>query len=374
MSRPAIYIAITNHGFGHAVRAASVAAAIQQLYPDILLILATTAPRWLLESYITGDFIHRPRALDVGVVQSDSIKMDLNVTLEKLLEIRAQKNSIIAGEVNFIRQNRVSLVLADIPPLAAPIAKAAGIPCWMMSNFGWDFIYRDWGGEFVEIAEGISEYFRMCDRLFRLPLHEPMSAFPHITDVGLTGGNPRYNLDELRGYFHIQAPPEKTVLLSFGGLGLEQIPYQNLPRFPDWQFITFDEKAPGFSNIVNVKNQELTTSFPVRLRPVDFMPLCGRVISKPGFSTFSEALRLDLPIVSIIREGFAESPVLLEGLQNYGYHQIITTADFFEGDWEFLRQPLQPPRFSQKLDKQGTEAIAQAVVHYLTQSDVGRRG
>ena len=48
MSRPVLYIAITSHGFGHAVRTASVAAAIQRLCPDILLILVTTIPSALL--------------------------------------------------------------------------------------------------------------------------------------------------------------------------------------------------------------------------------------------------------------------------------------------------------------------------------------
>ena len=177
MSRPTLYIAITNHGFGHAVRVSSVAAKIQELNPDILLIIATTAPRWLLESYITGDFILRPRGFDVGVVQSDSLNMDLDATLEKLQSIRKKQNSLIASEVNFIKQNRVGLVLADIPPVMTKIAKAAGVPCWMMSNFGWDFIYRDWGGEFDEIVDWIGECFGMCDRLFRLPLHESMSVF-----------------------------------------------------------------------------------------------------------------------------------------------------------------------------------------------------
>jgi hypothetical protein len=364
MPRPTLYIAITNHGFGHAVRAASVAGVIQKLCPDILLILVTTAPRWLLESYITGDFIHRPRAFDVGVVQSDSLNMDRISTLEKLKEIRTQQRSIIASEVNFIKQNRVGLVLADIPPLAAPIANAAGIPCWMLSNFGWDFIYREWGGEFGEIANWISECFGQCDRLFRLPLYEPMSAFPHISDVGLTGGDPRYNLDEIREQFGIKAPPEKTILLTFGGLGLDQIPYQNLQHFPDWQFITFDSQAPNLPNLLNIKNTELGKSL-LRLRPVDFMPLCGRLISKPGYSTFSEALRLEVPIVSLTREGFAESPLLLEGIKNYAEHQILSPAEFFDGNWEFLRESLQPPRWSDKLDKQGTETIAQAVVNYF---------
>src|SRR4028119_81494 len=107
MSRPALYIAITSHGFGHTVRAASVAAAIQELCPEILLILVTTAPRWLLESYISGDFIHRPRSYDIGVIQSDSLTMDKVATLEKLQQLRSEQRSIVAGEVNFIRTNRV---------------------------------------------------------------------------------------------------------------------------------------------------------------------------------------------------------------------------------------------------------------------------
>ncbi len=357
MSRPALYFAITSHGFGHAVRASSVAAAIQQLCPEILLILVTTVPRWLLETYIPGDFIHRPRAFDVGVIQSDSLTMDKEATLDKLREIRSAQRSIIAGEVNFIRTNRVGLILADIPPLAAPIAKAAGIPCRMMSNFGWDFIYRDWGGEFVEIADWISECYGKCDRLFRLPLNEPMSAFPTVTDVGLTGGTPRYSPDQLRGKFGLSAPSEKTVLLTFGGLGLEQIPYNSLSQFPNWQFITFDEKAPDLPNLEKVSGKEY--------RPVEFMPLCGRVISKPGYSTFAEAIRIGTPIVSLTREGFAESPLLLEGIQNYAYHQILTPADFFQSNWEFLSRSPHPPRQSQSVVKDGTEAIAQAIVSYF---------
>lgn len=343
--------------------------------------MVTTAPRWLLESYIDGDFIQRQRAFDVGVIQSDSLTMDKEATLAKLKEIRAKENSIIASEVNFIRQNKVDLVLADIPPLAARIAKYAGIPCWMLSNFGWDFIYEPWGGEFVEIADWIAGCFGECDRLFRLPLHEPMSAFPNIIDVGLTGGTPRYDEAELKEYFGITTPPEKTVLLTFGGLGLDKLPYQNLERFPDWQFITFDANAPELPNLINIKNlptkitgnsppedpsvKSVTKSAANRIRPVDLMPICRQVISKPGYSTFAEALRLETPIVSVSREGFAEAAILLQGIEDYSQHQIITPGEFFEGDWEFLRQPLAPPRKSEKLDKKGSEAIARYVVEFL---------
>jgi hypothetical protein len=357
MNRPILYIAITNHGFGHATRTASVAATIQKLCPEALLIMVTTAPRWLLECYIEGDFIHRPRAYDLGVVQPDSLNMDKQATLEKLQEIKKNQNSIIASEVNFIRQNRVGLVLADIPFLAAPIAKAANIPCWMLSNFGWDFIYRSWGSSFTEISDWISECYQKSDHLFRLPFYEPMSAFTKITDVGLTGGEPRYTASELRLKWGITAPLEKAVLLTFGGLGLQKIPYENLQLFSDWQFITFDKSAPDLPNLVKIND--------LKYRPIDLMPVCGRLVSKPGYGTFSEATKYGIPIVSITRDDFAEAAFLLEGISNYNYHQILTPSEFFDGKWEFLHQPLNPPKLSQTIAKDGNETIAKAVIEYF---------
>ncbi|MGP1385067.1 MAG: glycosyl transferase [Thainema sp.] len=364
MSRPVIYIAITNHGFGHATRTAGVAATIQKFCPDVLLAFVTTAPRWLLESYLpNSDFIHRPRSFDVGVVQSDSLTMDKAATLEKLKQIRDRSSQIISAEANFIAQNKACLVLADIPPLATAIAVAAGVPCWMMSNFGWDLIYREWGGEFVEMADWISQQFAKCDRLYRYPWHEPMSAFKNVIDVGLTGGDPGYDEDTLREKFRITAPPEQTILLTFGGLGLAGIPYGNLARFPDWQFITFDRQAPDLPNLIKVMERAY--------RPVDFMPLCGRVVSKPGFGTFSEACRVGVPIVTITREGFAETPFLLEGIQNNAEHLIVSPAEFAAGAWSFLSQPMQPPRQAEPLPTDGNTAIAQAVADYIAQGGSG---
>ncbi len=357
MPRPTLYLAATGHGFGHAVRIAAVAATIQSLCPEILLIIATNAPRWLLEAYLDGDFIHRQRSFDVGVIQSDSLNMDRGATFHKWQEILAQEKFLITSEADFLKVNQVGLVLADIPPLVPEIAKAAGVPCWMMSNFGWDFIYRDWGGEFESIADRISQSYSLCDRLFRLPLHEPLKAFSHIEDAGLTGGNPKYNPEALQIQFGFTKPKQKTVLLTFGGLGLQQIPYQSLAKFPDWQFISFDRQAPDLDNLTKVIDP--------KYRPVDFMPLCGRLISKPGYSTFAEALRLDCPITSLTRDDFAEGPVLLAGIRSHGYHQIISPAEFFQGNWEFLNQDPLPPQSTQQLDKNGNETIAKSVIDYL---------
>jgi hypothetical protein len=361
MPQPILYAAVTNHGFGHATRTASLLAEVKRLCPEVLLIFATTAPRWLLESYLREEFIHRPQPLDIGVIQQDSLTMDKPATLEKLKQIRAQERVTIAAEVNFIRQNRVNLVIADIPPIATAIARAAGVPCWMISNFGWDFIYRPWGDEFIEMADWIATQFSQCERLFRLPFHEPMSAFSNITDVGLTGGSPEYAEAELRSQFNLTAPPERTALLTFGGLGLEQIPYHNLQHYPDWQFVTFDRQAPDLPNLIKINQPPDHPQY----RPVDFMPLCSRVISKPGYSTFAEACRLGIPIISITRDDFAEAAVLIAGIQEYHPHRILSPPEFFQGNWQFIQEPVNPPRRAEALGNNGNREIAQAIVEYL---------
>jgi hypothetical protein len=89
-------------------------------------------------------------------------------------------------------------------------------------------------------------------------------------------------------------------------------------------------------------------------------------MSKPGFSTFSESLRLEVPVISLTRNGFAEAAILLEGLQNYGEHQIINYQDFFAGNWNFLNQSPNPPRLTEKLDKNGDRQIAEKILAQIS--------
>jgi hypothetical protein len=356
-----VYFAITNHGFGHTTRLSSVIAELQTRCPELNVIIATTAPRWLLESYISGDFIYHQRSFDVGVIQSDSLNMDKTATLDKLNYIRTNQSELIAQEVKFLHANHVDLIVADIPPLVAAIAAAADIPCWMTGNFGWDFIYQDWVEqgeiEFAEITEWISQLHGQCDRLFRLPFHEPMTGFDNIQDIGFTGGNPRFSREELCDRFEMCSIQPKA-LLTFGGLSLNAIPYHNLAKFPDWQFITFDVDAPDLPNLKQICGHTL--------RPVDLMPVCDRVISKPGYSTLSEACRVGVPVVCLTRDGFSEAQILIDGLQDYNHHLIISPEDFYEGDWQFLNADMQPPRQPNSVpDHHGEVAIATTILEYL---------
>ncbi len=363
---PTLYIAVTNHGFGHATRAASIAAEIRQGCESqglpLTLILATKAPKWLLDSYLHGNYIHRRVHFDVGVLQSDSLTMDKPATLAAMQSIQAQQEALVAEESAYMKSMGVDLVLADIPPLIAKIAHRTGLPCWMMGNFGWDFIYRPWQQEekaFSDITDWIADCCSHANRTFRMPFHEPMSVMPNITDIGLTGGTPAYSEAHLRQLMQSDFPSDRTILLTFGGLGLSAIPYEALKDLSDWQFITFDPAAPDMPNLYRVTDRSM--------RPVDWMVVCDRILSKPGYSTFAEACLLDKGVITITREGFAEAQILIDGIQNYAPHRIVNAQTFFDGDWSFLTDPLLPPQKPEKLDKNGKQTVAAAVLEYFKQ-------
>ncbi len=353
---PALYLAVTTHGYGHATRLASIAALVRAVRPDVRLIFATTAPRWLIEAYVPGDFEIRPVALDVGVVQADSLTSDLPATLAALVRLRADAPRIVAEEAAFARAQGVALVVGDIPPLAPLIARAAGVPGWMVSNFAWDFIYRAWGGPFAEAADWVAECHAASDRLFRPPLCEPMASFPRVTPVGLTGGTPRWPAEAIRVRWGLDAPRERIALVTFGGLGLAALPYERLAAFPDWRVVTWDRAAPNLPNLVRIDDP--------CWRPVDVMPVAGRLFGKPGFSTFSEALREGVPIVSMPRPGFVEADILLDGVRDHARHHILPAG--WAGDpWAALDAPLAPPRAGGGLPADGSAEVARAIVDWL---------
>jgi hypothetical protein len=103
------------------------------------------------------------------------------------------------------------------------------------------------------------------------------------------------------------------------------------------------------------------------------MSLCSQVVSKPGDSTFAEACRMNAPVVTIPRDDFAEGPVLTDGIRKYNRHRILAPAEFFEGNWDFLREPPYPPEQPEPLPKDGNEVVAKAIVEYL-HSSLAHRG
>src|SRR5436853_3196730 len=138
----AIAYYITGHGFGNARRSVEVVRELLKLRPGLEVYFRTTANVGIFEE-LSGPGIHLDRVeLDQGAIEKDLFTIDQQATVAAMRQAIAGRAGMVAGELPFLKQNKIELILADIPFIAGDIAEAAGIPIIAITNFTWDWIYE----------------------------------------------------------------------------------------------------------------------------------------------------------------------------------------------------------------------------------------
>ena len=351
-----IYACVSGHGYGHGSRVASVLLALAAVQPQWRLVISSSLPA----AFLTGafgpvPFEHRPCGWDVGTVQANALGVEAAATLAALAALERRLPAQIAAEAAWLAaQEGPAILLGDVPPAAAQLAAAAGLPLIWMGNFGWDDIYEPMGGEFLAWAELYRALYRRGQRLIRCPFSLAMDWGLPETQVGLTAAAPRLDAEQLRRQLDLPLDRRRSVLVSFGGMGFPLSP-DLFGRWPDWCFISSDSTSAAAPNVRRL---------PPGVRPLEVMPLCGRLISKAGYSSFCEALSHGMGIHLVERQGFAEAAVMEGELQRHGPHRLLSQAQLLAGDWE-LDRPLLPAR-GDALATGGAEQAAAAITSFAS--------
>jgi hypothetical protein len=350
-----IYACLSSHGYGHGSRSAAVLGELAALRPDWRLVLATGLAESFLElAFGPVPFERRPCLWDVGMVQANALAVDPTATLAALARLEAALPEQVRVEAAWLaEQGQPVAVFADVPPAAALLAGQLGAPLVWLASFGWDAIYEPMGGAFAERARRYRQLYGQGDLLLHCPLSLPMPWGIPSLRIGITSSRPRLDAAELARRLELPQERQRCVLVSFGGLGLALDP-SLLARWPEHVFIGPD---PALATVPNGR------VLPEGTRPLDLMPLAGRLITKAGYSSFCEAFSQGVGIHLVDRQGFAEAPVLREALQDHGQHRLLSEAQWRLGDWE-LDQPLRAPRIG-PLPQDGAAVAAAGLVRLL---------
>ena len=352
-----IYACVSGHGFGHGSRTAAVLTALRSLQPEWRLVVSTSlSPGFLATALqaVVGEPIElRSCRWDVGVVQADALGADGPATLAALADLEQDLPDLIARESAWLRrQGEPVLVLADVPPAAAWLAGELGAPLVWLGNFGWDVIYGAMGPAFIPWATAAHDLYRRGDLLLRCPLSMPMDWGVPPLEVGLTCGEPSLGPAAVRQRLQLQDDGLPGVLVTFGGMGFRLEP-DLFALWPGHRFVVADPSLPRAAFPANV------TRLPAEIRPLEVLSFCRRMITKPGYSSFCEALSQGVGLHVVRREGFAEAAVLEQGLVRHGHHRLLSQGQLRSGDWQ-LDQPLQAPSGA-PLGRKGALQAAQAL-------------
>jgi UDP:flavonoid glycosyltransferase YjiC (YdhE family) len=313
---------ITGHGYGHAVRSNQVISSLKKISPDLKVYVRTTAPQWLFHSRV----VQVPRAIDVGIVQKDSLDMDVAATLQACQALHRNASRLIKQETDFVRKHQIRLIVSDIPPLCFEIAARESIDSIAISNFAWSRIYRAYISNypgFTALVEEMETFYQNATLALALPYPCGMDVFPRRESIPWISRTSPLTKAQARSAFGL--PQSATiVLLSFGGLGLNRLYWRKLRDLSEFFFVTTGESKQGFDNVRFLP--EAQQKYEDLVRSVDV------VVTKPGYGIVADVISHQVPILYTDRGEFAEYPYLVQALEECAKAEFIPQEQLLSGN------------------------------------------
>lgn len=254
--------------------------------------------------------------------------MDLSETLAACQELHAQTTRIVESELAFVRKNNFHLILGDIPPLCFEIAARAALPSVAITNFTWDVIYRSYLSAhpgFSEIAQRMTECYAKAVLALTLPYPCDMSMFPKSQPIPWITRVSSLTKQQARAKFDL--PQTATiVLLSFGGLGLSRLPWQQLKQLRKFFFVATGD---GYS-----REDNLSILPGAQSQYEDLVRAVDTIVTKPGYGIVADVIAQRLPILYTDRGDFPEYPRLVEAIRDCATAEYIPQTELLSGNIE----------------------------------------
>ena len=270
----------------------------------------------------------RPVALDVGMVQADSVRVDVAATEKRVADLLTTWDQKVAEEAAWMGSANLSGVVSDIPGIAIEAAAACGVRTVALGNFGWDWIYEDFvkEGRVSVWSDAVTRYrkaYAKTDVLLRLPFSEPMKAFPNQVSVPLVvhpGVARRTDIAERTG----ADPEDFWVLLSFTTLDWSSAARAKVSAIPGVRWFTIEPLGWDEPRFHTVKRSDLSVP--------DLFATVDAVLTKPGFGVLSDCTINSKPIIHVEREDFREYPILRKAVEDHLASVFLPAASLYAGD------------------------------------------
>jgi hypothetical protein len=359
MKKIAYYI--TAHGYGHGTRSCDIINALRTTAPNQPIVVTTDLPETFMQSRLLDGIELRCGAFDIGLIQTDSIQMDLGASLKALEALYDRELELIRQEVDFMRSENIGVVVADIPAIPLAAAQQAGLPNMATSNFGWDWIYEEFGREdprWRPYIEKFRSVYRQVDLLLRQPFAEPMESFPNKMDLPLLAEPGQNRKKQIAGITGAD-PDKRWILLSFTALDLKQPALDQLSRLSDYEWFSVEPLEWKHSPVHCLALDDVCFA--------DVLASADIVVTKPGFGILSECIANNKPIIYSDRLHFREYGVLVIAIEKYCRHAFIPNSELYAGQLEKALSEIETaPEPRERIAGGGAVLAAREILNRLT--------
>jgi len=324
-----MWCAISSHGLGHAAQVVPVLNELGRSVPGLQAVLRTQVPAWFFKDRLTIAWTLSPAQQDVGCIQHGPLNIDVEATWSAHARFHAEWEQKVRDETLVIQAAAPTMVLSTISYLATEAGALARVPTIGLCNLSWDQILEPWAEparrDQREIVSHIRHAYAHADLMLRPAPGMTLSAFKNVTDIGPIACPLASDRAALRNAIGAE-PDEKIVVVGFGGIALDTLPFEQMEQFAGYRFIVSGPVPEGC----------------VRIHPASGLPMpfgtllasADLIVTKPGYSTVVEAVALGKPVVYVRRYNFADEQSLVDYLHRYGRAVELSTHDFSDGRWE----------------------------------------
>ena len=340
MPRVAYYV--TGHGLGHASRSVLVVKHLLESGHTVDVVTSVRASFFIdqINSKYALNLAVRDRILDGGAIQSGPLAVDGVRSLEKYYTIHQSRVALEQDEVAYLRDLNIDIVISDATPIACKAGWQAGCKVVILSNFTWDWIYREM---LLELRSQLSEdetqrYAAMIDECaadycladiyLQLPGVAPLPTgfdVERLCSGPLLAGQARRSSEETRQSLGL-TPQDRVLLLGFGGHKAEwQLQDYFLPE--GWKCLVLGAEDKDMP----VGGRFLSLSFECFVP--DLVQAADAVLGKLGYGFVSECLSNGTPLVFVPRSCWPEESCLETFMKQWQACLRMPVDDFTTGQW-----------------------------------------
>jgi L-arabinokinase len=362
-----ILVYVTGHGFGHASRTSQLLNCLAGKLPDAFFHIRTGAPEWYFRHLLDDcvRFEYSSAEIDIGAVQNGPLNLSKKKTLERFAGFWGCREDIAEREAQLFRDKGISLIVADIPPLAFLVARRLGVPSVGVTNFTWNWIYADYvkcWPEYSYLIPEIEDAYRNADLILRLPFAGPVPPGVSFEDVPLVARRPRKDREYVLASLNIR-PEKPLVLISFGGFPLSNRLFESLESLDSYTLVTTFPSQGSIPSIHHITEEQIVQA---GLRYTDIVNAVDMVAGKPGYGLVSECISCGRPLLYTSRGCFAEYRELVKGIKRYLRSVYIPRRDLLSGRWtSYLDElnSLRPPSLTCNTD--GDRVVSEKLIAIL---------
>jgi hypothetical protein len=309
---------VSGHGFGHISRSFEI---IKEFLKNNCTIHLYTGRLEFLESFKHPNLYTTNLRTDVGIIQNNSIDMDLDKTKEALNGFDKEREGLLKIMEEGLLSFSPDFILSDSSSLPFVVANKMKIPAHFVGNFTWDFIYNHYSNVdvyFKDYAKKLSVEYNLCTSGYVLPFHCPIDSILKKEDIGLVGRMPSRTRGEVRKSLGM-ADNCKYILFSFGAYGLDPSLFQFEKLDPSYKIVISGLVGFESSNVLHIHN----IFYP------DLLHACDAVLTKPGYGILAESYFSNTPIIYTDRGDFIEYKYLVSAMEEYHNATYLSKEDLY---------------------------------------------